>query len=231
MATRANKKRREQVEAYYDRFLANWDSEAWDPRTLERVELARPRMLPSGSLLVVGLGSGAGAKRFREWGYDVTILDVSPAGVKYARELGLKAIQADLETDELTHLYDQIVCFEVLEHLRDPATALEKLRAALKPGGQLFVSLPNEFHIVRRFQILIGRVDFAQYDWPHLRFFDIRECKRLFQNSELEIRKVVSMPLVPPRMKALRKLGRLLCWMCPTLFAVSYVFHLRPVAR
>lgn len=225
---------RKRVEAYYDRFLDQWDSETFDVRSAERMDLARPLMAPGGSLLVVGVGGGHEPLRFREWGYDVTVLDVSPAGVERAGKLGLEGIQADLEGDPVPGRYDQIACFEVLEHLRDPPVALAKLRDALAPGGHLFVGLPNEFHAVRRLQVLFGRPDFARYDWPHLRFFHMRECRRLFTDTGLEVCAVRSAPLVPPRMRWLRSLGRLLCRLWPQMFACSYVFKLhdgRPVDR
>jgi SAM-dependent methyltransferase len=39
--------------------------------------------------------------------------------------------------------FDLIVCFEVLEHLDDPETALDRLAQALRPDGVLAVSSPN----------------------------------------------------------------------------------------
>ncbi len=39
--------------------------------------------------------------------------------------------------------YDLITMIEVIEHLTDLSATLEILRAALKPGGTLFVTTPN----------------------------------------------------------------------------------------
>lgn len=218
---------RKRVEQYYDRFLDQWDSKRWDVRSQERMELARPLMSPGGALLVVGVGGGHEPRTFREWGYDVTVLDVSPLGIERAREIGFEGFVANLETDDIPGHYDQIACFEVLEHLCDPLVALGRLRDALTPGGSLFIGLPNEFHIVRRLQVLIGRPDFARYDWPHLRFFNLRDCRRLFADAGLEVCNIRSAPLVPPRIKVLRGPGKVLCWMRPQLFAFSHIFKLR----
>jgi len=211
---------------YYDKFVASWDSAAWDPRTLERLDLARPMMAPGGSLLVVGAGGGAEPLKLRDWGYQVTVIDIASVGVERARQAGLAAFQVDLETDAVPGQYDQVACFEVLEHLRDPAAALAKLRGAVGPRGRLFIGLPNEFHAVRRLQVLAGRPDFAAHDWPHLRFFNRRACLRLFDEAGLDVRGFAAAPLVPPRMQWLRGMGRVLCRMSPGLFAFSYVFHL-----
>ena len=213
---------------YYDQFIEQWDSRRFDARTIERLTLTLPMMLPSGSVLVVGIGGGAEPRLLRDRGYDVTVIDVSGVGIRYARELGFRAFEVNVESDPIPGQYHQVVCMEVLEHLRDPLAALKKLQSALKPGGQLFVGLPNEFHVVRRLRVLAGAMDFARYDWPHLRFFTLKECRRLFHDAELETRQWAAAPLVPPRMWLLRALGKVLCRLWPGLFAVSFVFHLRP---
>ncbi len=38
--------------------------------------------------------------------------------------------------------YDAVVCFEVVEHVRDPDQLLTLLAACCKPGGSLFISTP-----------------------------------------------------------------------------------------
>jgi SAM-dependent methyltransferase len=230
MNTAPSDAERRRVEAYYDRFLNQWDSERFDVRSQERMDLTRPMMASGGTLLVVGVGGGHEPRMFRQWGYRVTVLDVSPLGIEKAREMGFEGILANLETDDVPGRYDQITCLEVLEHLRDPEVALRKLRDALAPGGHLFIGLPNEFHVVRRLQVLVGRPDFARYDWPHLRFFTLGECRRLFADTGLAECDVRSAPLAPPRMKWLRGPGRVLCRLRPQLFAFSHIFKLRPAA-
>lgn len=39
--------------------------------------------------------------------------------------------------------FDAVVCRHVLEHLRDPVGSLEAMRRLLKPGGVLFLEVPN----------------------------------------------------------------------------------------
>lgn len=45
----------------------------------------------------------------------------------------------DIPEDEL---FDIVLCTEVLEHVADPAAALEKLSRLLRPGGTLVVTVP-----------------------------------------------------------------------------------------
>jgi len=57
-----------------------------------------------------------------------------------------EAIVGDVEKFELPmDEYDLIVCQDVLEHLRNPGAALERLVTAVKPGGRIEVRVPWVF--------------------------------------------------------------------------------------
>lgn len=43
--------------------------------------------------------------------------------------------------------FDVVVCAEVIEHMREPARALEEVRRVLKPGGKLLLTTPFAFPI------------------------------------------------------------------------------------
>ncbi len=45
--------------------------------------------------------------------------------------------------DSLENTYDIIFCTEVLEYLINPEDALKNLISAMKPGGYLFLTVPN----------------------------------------------------------------------------------------
>lgn len=47
-----------------------------------------------------------------------------------------------LAPEETADQYDNIVLSEILEHLEDPVAALVSARAALKPGGRVWISIP-----------------------------------------------------------------------------------------
>jgi len=62
--------------------------------------------------------------------------------------------------------FDCAVCSETLEHLPEPAAALEEIRRVLKPGGTLLVTVPNLFcydsiegrlRVLKRLGTLLGR--------------------------------------------------------------------------
>lgn len=99
---------------------------------------------------------------------------------------------------------DAIVAADVLEHMRNPWRALEKLRLLLAPGGAMYVSLPN----VRNLTILLG---LAKGEWryggsgildiTHLRFFTRAQAIEMF--TETGWRVTESRANMDPRLKNL----------------------------
>jgi 2-polyprenyl-6-hydroxyphenyl methylase/3-demethylubiquinone-9 3-methyltransferase len=57
-------------------------------------------------------------------------------------------------TDYGTNTFDVIVCSDVLEHLENPAAILREIARVLKPGGEVFLTLPNAFNLWQRLEIL-----------------------------------------------------------------------------
>ncbi len=43
---------------------------------------------------------------------------------------------------DMEHRYDAIIALAILEHVYDPAAAVQNFRTSLKPGGQLFLYIP-----------------------------------------------------------------------------------------
>ena len=52
------------------------------------------------------------------------------------------AIEADITTTELASQFDTIVLLDVLEHIENDATMLQKLFSLLEPGGNLIIKVP-----------------------------------------------------------------------------------------
>lgn len=79
--------------------------------------------------------------------------------------------------------YDAICLFNVFEHLWDPIHALKKINRLLKPGGLLFVEIPNFGSLTRQ---LFGRYWFLYHLPRHLSFFDRRKLEEEMTKSGFE---------------------------------------------
>ena len=93
--------------------------------------------------------------------------------------------------------FDCVVCADVLEHLREPAQVLEKIRRWLTPDGVLVASLPNVRHHTVVASLLEGNWTYESaglLDSDHVRFFTRREIEKLLYRQGFEIQTLQAKP-------------------------------------
>jgi SAM-dependent methyltransferase len=100
--------------------------------------------LVPGRGLDVGAGRGDLAASLARRGWRMTALEPAPGAVAHMRERGLDAREGVIATVALEpESYDFVVFQHSLEHTPDPLGDLRAVRAALRPGGLLLISVPN----------------------------------------------------------------------------------------
>ncbi|MEZ5987626.1 MAG: methyltransferase domain-containing protein [Planctomycetota bacterium] len=130
-----------------ERFVPGVDP---DLEVEHRSRYAFARALARGRrVLDAGCGEGYGAAMLAEVAAAVTGVDVSAeavarAAARYARP-GLRFVEVgpDGPFPPEEGGYDLVTSFEVLEHVADPGGYLDRLAAAMAPGGLLVLSSPN----------------------------------------------------------------------------------------
>lgn len=107
--------------------------------------VARHAAVKNGHLLDVGCATGDFLHKFRILtGWDVTGLEIVPEAATAAITKGLRIIQKDLLVANLPeNSFDAITLWDVLEHMPDPAKALQICYTLLKPGGVLVLKCPD----------------------------------------------------------------------------------------
>jgi len=102
-------------------------------------------MDPSYKILDIGAGRGNKISHLRKKG-EVTGIDISPEAVRIAKQ---KNPQSDFfvmscEKIEFPDSYfNEVHCYDVLEHVTDLSKSLSEIRRVIKPNGKLIVEIPH----------------------------------------------------------------------------------------
>jgi methionine biosynthesis protein MetW len=182
-------------------------------------------------VLDVGCASGHLAQALTaERRCSVLGVELDPAAAAEARARGVEVVERDIEDGLDVDGFDVVVFGDVLEHLRDPVSAL---RSAL--GAPLVVvSLPNIAHWTGRRELLRGRFpqdDFGLFDRTHLRFFTRATAHGLARAAGFAIaeERFVAAPLpLESRVPALRRLRDPCVRRAPGMLALQVVLSLQP---
>jgi len=150
--------------------------------------------IPKGArVLDVGCGTGSITRLIRDL-RDARIIGLEPNAdrAQAARESGLEIINDVFTRETVAGLppFDVVVFADVLEHLVDPAAALEVACTLLAPGGAIVASVPNVAHWTVRYELLCGRFDYRDLgimDATHLRWFTAGNLQRLFRSCGLHV--------------------------------------------
>lgn len=107
-----------------------------------RAELTA-RVPPPARILDVGCGAGDFMTVATAAGYQVEGIDISEASAEICRSRGLDARAANFLTYEFATQFDLITMWDVVEHLREPASFFRRARVLLRGGGYLFAKIPS----------------------------------------------------------------------------------------
>ena len=139
---------------------------------------------PGLAVLDLGCRTGALTQHYAKGNWIVGV-DVDRRALELAKErLGIETVWADIE-DELPFAddsFDVVVAGEVLEHLADPAAAVENVHRVLRPGGRFVGSVPNAFRLKSRLRFAAGR--HPETDATHLQLFTPNTLERLLSSFD-----------------------------------------------
>jgi SAM-dependent methyltransferase len=136
-----------------------------DLHVRDRARLSRYWRKGARDVLDAGCGNGYFSWLAYRSGARVTALSFDPAQVSKAREFLVEFRGADPGrlTFEQRNLYtleseqgqfDEIICYEVLEHLQRDSFVLAQFFRILRPGGALHLCCPNSEHPRHRAEVL-----------------------------------------------------------------------------
>jgi 2-polyprenyl-6-hydroxyphenyl methylase/3-demethylubiquinone-9 3-methyltransferase len=143
----------------HEAFLKYYEEKSLSPKTRERFEYVRDRLLrmidpkrAAQGLDVADIGCGAGSQSllWAQLGHRVHGLDINSELVKVGRKRAAAAgVEIDFAVGSATALpwadasQDVVLSPELLEHVRDWKTVVDESCRILRPGGLLYLSTTN----------------------------------------------------------------------------------------
>ena len=150
------------------------------------------RIVPGkGKLLDFACAAGYFFEQAQKRGWDAHGCDVGVWAGRAAAVRGLKNMHIG-ELDSLgfpDESFDVVYAAQVFEHLLNPLQDLKALLRVLKPGGLLYIDVPN----YRTLPIMLGRDDFMLNEPPqHINYFTPTTMRRMLQDAGLKSIKIGS---------------------------------------
>ncbi len=151
--------------------------------------------LPEGKHVILDLGCATGrlGQSLRNANKAAELVGVEifgPAAEEAAKRYD-KVYTIDIETFDLPYkeYFDFVVCGDILEHLKDPWEATQKIHGWLKKGGTLIATIPNiRYWRVIRDLFFYGKWEYVEsgiLDNTHLRFFTRKDFLNLLEKKNL----------------------------------------------
>jgi 2-polyprenyl-3-methyl-5-hydroxy-6-metoxy-1,4-benzoquinol methylase len=209
------------------------------PAVTERVLNERPHgghaklLAYAGSgnrVLDVGCASGYLARELVVRGNRVVGIELDGGAAAQAERWCERVLVGDVETMELpleAESFDVVLCGDVIEHLRNPAAFLRRVRVFLRFGGRLVLTTPNVANWAIRLSLLVGRWRYGDegiLDRTHTHLFTRKTLIECVLEAGYRVEKLdftVPVPLVgTSRVEAV---AHLVARLRPSLLAYQFV--------
>lgn len=202
---------------YYEPWLFSQKelkNQMWQKR-LNRIR----RIIPSGRLLDIGCGDGGFLELAEVAGYDVTGTEYSEvaANITKSRLKHGNVFVGPLRELSLTNNYfDIVTIWHVLEHDRDPAATVKRVKLLLRSGGWLVIAVPNAENYLERFIYFIVKGQllkiFSIHNRElHLYHFTRQTLTLLVENAGFKVENFFpDMGTIDRRVKLVNQISRLI---------------------
>lgn len=159
------------------------------------------------SLLELGLGHGISTPLFSKAFSKHLVVEGSPAVIhnfqKTNPDCSAEIAEDLFETFTTDHKFDVIVMGFVLEHVQDPNAILRRFKRFLRPGGSIFVAVPNAEGMNRRLGALMGilsnltKLSQQDHQFGHRRYYSCATLRSELLNAGLKIKRLEGIYLKP----------------------------------
>jgi SAM-dependent methyltransferase len=165
--------------------------EAGQLATADRALVRIEKVVTRGAVVDVGCWTGSFLVAARTRGWQTFGVEPSRWASARARERGLEVLTAELADAHLRDgAFDLVALCDVLEHLAEPAVAIEHVGRLLRRGGGLYVTVPDAGSMVAR--------GMGRHWWSvlpmHLQYFDRSTLTGMLTRHGFVVRFVLTHP-------------------------------------
>jgi glycosyltransferase involved in cell wall biosynthesis len=196
---------------------------------------------PGAKVIDIGCGRGYVARELARKADHVTGVDQyvpdhsdNPKVSYYQWNLDRDEFPVDLSE------YDQVFLLDIIEHLREPDSFMERLRhAAVRRRPEIVLTTANVGFFITRFMLVLGYFNYGRkgiLDRTHTRLFTFGTLRELFEQAGYEVTEIKGIPAPYPSAVGNGFLGRLLLGINMALIHVcrglfSYQIFVRASAK
>ena len=174
--------------------ISKWSTDAY-----MRVYAKNMILSPGNRALELGCSDGYSTMLLSKLVEKLDVVDGSRRMLERLEESGFTGeknttfIYSLFEELKCNNEYHHIFCSYVLEHVADPFQILKMAYCALKPGGRLFITVPNGQSLSRQMALDMGLLsdlyELTENDLAHghRRVFDLPKLRQLIEESPFKL--------------------------------------------
>lgn len=160
-----------------------------------------PSSMHQCNVLEIGCGNGATLSYLKQIGIaqkttGIELFPITPNKYDKIDMFFNENIETMIFPQYMLHSFDIILVGDVIEHLVDPWSALQRISDLIKNDGKIIISLPN----IRHYSVLNNILFHGTFkyetsgilDQTHLRFFCKKDILALIKNSGLKVETITS---------------------------------------
>jgi SAM-dependent methyltransferase len=148
-----------------------------------------------GTVLEIGCADGNFGFRLKERGArEVWGVELVESAAKRAQSVLDRVLVGDISDliDGLPAYYFDVIVFnDVLEHMVDPFSVLERIKSRISRGGVVVSSIPNIRYYPTFRELLVHKTweyeESGILDRTHLRFFTVKSIRNMYENLGYEL--------------------------------------------
>lgn len=169
--------------AYYEFEKLDKVVEKFTPEAIERAKRVSHELTNEDDVLEIGCASGYFLIQLAGKVHRICGTEWDRKSQEYIKErFSDRGIEVDYNPQDFNSKFDKIFMFHVLEHIEAPVEFLKGLKDILKPGGCIYIEVPNVDDVMVKTYDCQPFKDFY-YKKAHLYNFNEMGLKYVFENA------------------------------------------------